>query len=81
MASKPLDILKNGLDKFSQKIKVQKEALTLLALYWSLSSSLPNLTWGFAPASLQFLNAGCALPVDLGSNLGHAQFFFRLSGG
>ena len=29
MAPKPLDILKNGLDKYSKKIKTRKEALTL----------------------------------------------------
>lgn len=29
MAPKPLDILKNGLDNFSKRIKTRKEALTL----------------------------------------------------
>ena len=40
MAPKPLDILKNGLDKFSKKIKTQKEALTLkLSQRESISSA------------------------------------------
>jgi len=40
MAPKPLDILKNGLDKFSKKIKTRKEALTLkLSRRESISSA------------------------------------------
>ena len=40
MAPKPLDILKNGLDKFSKKIKTRKEALTLkLSQRESISSA------------------------------------------
>jgi len=40
MTPKPLDILKNGLDKFSKKIKTRKEALTMkLSRRESISSA------------------------------------------
>jgi len=40
MTPKPLDILKNGLDKFSKKIKTRKEALTMkLSQRESISSA------------------------------------------
>ena len=43
MAPKPLNILKNGLDKFSKKIKTRKEALTLkLSRRESISSADEN---------------------------------------
>ena len=44
MAPKPLDILKNGLDKFSKKIKTRKEALTL-KLSWRESISSADEKW------------------------------------
>jgi hypothetical protein len=46
MVSKPLDVLKKGLDKFSKKIKTRKEALTLrLSRMESISEADEHWQW------------------------------------